>query len=78
MMRTTLALDDDVFIFAKETAQKERISMGKAVSKLVRQSLQNTSQPPTPRLKSKYSVFPMRDEIITSEHIYRLMEQEGI
>lgn len=78
-MRTTLALDDDVFIFAKETAHKERISMGKAVSKLVRQSLQNSNQQtPALRFKSKYSVFPIRDEIITSEHIYRLMEQEGI
>lgn len=79
MMRTTLALDDDVFIFAKETAQRERISMGKAISQLVRKSLQNTSQPAAaPRFKSKYSVFPIRDEIITSEHVYRLMEQEGI
>jgi hypothetical protein len=79
-MRTTLALDDDVFALARQKAQRDHVSLGAAVSELMRQGLRSMQQPavqrPAPR--SKYAVLPARDEIITSEHVYKLMEQEGI
>ena len=31
-MRTTLALDDDIFAYARERAKRERISIGQAIS----------------------------------------------
>ncbi|MBK6593275.1 MAG: hypothetical protein IPG23_11295 [Burkholderiales bacterium] len=79
-MRTTLSLDDDVFAVARQRAQRERISLGEAVSRYVRDALRaNAQAPATPvPLRSKYSVLPARDEIITNEHVRRLMEQEGI
>jgi hypothetical protein len=50
------------------------------VSRYVRDALRaNAQAPATPvPLRSKYSVLPARDEIITNEHVRRLMEQEGI
>lgn len=79
-MRTTLSLDDDVFAVARQRAQRERISLGEAVSRYVRDALRaGTQVPAAPApMRSKYSVLPARDEIITTEHVRRLMEQEGI
>ena len=31
-----------------------------------------------PATRSKYAVLPARHEIIASEHVYKLLEQEGI
>jgi hypothetical protein len=80
IMRTTLALDEDVFIIAKQKAARENITIGKAVSELMRIGIRSESFPAQPRpvIKSKYGVLPARDELITSEHVYSLMEQEGI
>ena len=79
-MRTTLSLDDDVFAVARQRAQRERTSLGEAVSRYIRDGLRaNAQTPATPTgLRSKYSVLPARDEIVTNEHVRRLMEQEGI
>lgn len=78
-MRTTLALDDDVFTLARQRAQRERISMGEAVSRYVREAMraQPASQSGVP-LRSKYSVLPAREQIVTTEHVRRLMDEEGI
>jgi hypothetical protein len=56
------------------------VSLGEAVSRLVREGYRaQTERPATQgKLKSPYSVLPMRDEIITSEHVRRLMDEEGI
>ena len=79
-MRTTLSLDDDVFAVVRLRAQRERTSLGEAVSRYVRDALRaNTQGPATPvAFRSKYSVLAARDEIITTEHVRRLMDQEGI
>ena len=79
-MRTTLSLDDDVFAVARQRAQRERISLGEAVSRYVRDALRANAQAPaaTVPLRSKYSVLPARDEIVTTDHVRRLMDQEGI
>ncbi len=78
-MRTTLALSEDVFLFAKQRAITERVSIGEMVSRLMRLGIQadvKVSQQAKPQ--SKYGLLPARNETITSEHVYRLMEQEGI
>ena len=79
-MRTTLALDDEVFALARLRAQRERISMGEALSRYVREALRANGKSPAvnPALRSKYSLLPARDEIITTEHVRRLMDEEGI
>lgn len=79
-MCPTLALDDDVFALARQKSQRDHVSLGTAVSELMRQGIRSLQQAamrrPAPR--SKYAVLPAIDEIITSEHVYKLVEQEGI
>jgi hypothetical protein len=79
-MRTTLVLDEDVFNIARQKAERDRVSIGAAVSEQVRQGIRSMQLPavqrPAPR--SKYVLLPARDEVITSEHVYKRMEQEGI
>ncbi len=79
-MRTTISIDDDVFNIARQKAQKERVSIGHAISDLVRQGLRNTNTAKAgrPKPRSKYAVLGKRDELITSAHVYKLIEQEGI
>ena len=79
-MRTTLALDDDVLAFARAHAQREHISTGEAVSRLARQGIQaqNSTPAATGQPKSKYALLPARVEVITSEHVRKLMDQEGV
>ena len=79
-MRTTLALDDDVFAFARARAQREHITVGQMISRLAREGIraQNTPRPQLAAPKSKFALLPARDEIITTEHVRDLMDQEGI
>ena len=79
-MRTTLAIDDDVFAYVRAHAQREHISIGEALSRLARQGIQASQQAPAPkaRPKSRFALLPARGEVVTTEHVRRLMEQEGI
>lgn len=76
VVRTTLSLDEDVMILARQLARREGISVGKAVSELVRRGSSRPAATMPPR--NPYTVYPARGEIITSEHVYRLMDEEGI
>jgi hypothetical protein len=78
-MRTTLNLDDDALIVARQVAQRERVSLGEAVSELVRRGA--TAGPPmrvAQPLRGRFALLPVRDEVITPEHVRTLMEREGI
>ena len=79
-MRTTLALDDDVFSFVRTHAQREHISIGEALSRLARDGIRARNMPLQARTptKSKFALLPIRDEIITTEHVRDLLDQEGI
>ena len=84
-MRTTLVIDDDVLFAAKELAVKERKTAGKILSESFRRAIQagnsraSGTKPGHPyALKNGIPVLPRRDEVITTEHIHRLMEEEGI
>lgn len=79
-MRTTLAIDDDIFAYARSHAQRERISIGEAISRLARDGIRAQTMPVTnaAKPKSKFALLPARKEIITTEHIRQLMDQEGI
>ena len=79
-MRTTLTIDDDVLAHARSHAQRERITLGEALSRLAREGIRARSLPadlpghPTCR----FSLLPARGEIITSEHVRDLMDREGM
>ena len=72
-MRTTLTLDEDALNIARQNAQREHLSSGTSVSELMQMPAVQR-----PAARSKYLVLPARNETITSEHVYKLMEQEGI
>jgi len=78
-MRTTLTLSDDVFLIARQLATRDRVSLGEAVSRLARDGARTRAQSPIDAIcQSKYAVLPARAEVITSEHVRRLMDEEGI
>ncbi len=79
-MRTTLSLADDVVLIARQRARIDQISLGEAVSRLVREGCRAQRMQPADSqpLKSRFSVLPVRDELITSEHVRKLMDQEGL
>ncbi len=79
-MRTTISLDEDVLLVARRLAARERLSLGQAVSRLARRGAAEpagSSQPPQ-KLRGRYALLPVRDEVITPEHVRELMEREGI
>ena len=81
-MRTTLNLADDALIAAQTLARRQQISLGEAVSELVRRGARAPTGP-TARsadapLRGRFALLPRRDEAITAEHIRALMEREGL
>jgi hypothetical protein len=79
-MRTTLNLEDDALLVAKRYASREKLSLGEAVSRLVRQAAQRPAEPAKARtaLRGRFALLPARNEVITPEHVRELMEREGI
>jgi hypothetical protein len=86
-VRTTLDIDDDVLIAAKELARKDKVSAGQALSRLARAALGQAAAGAarsSPRGRAAVrsalgiEVLPRRDEIITNEHIDRLRDELGV
>ena len=79
-MRITLALSEDVLLIARQYAARDKVSLGEAVSRLAREGVRFQMQQPATKsvFKSRYSVLPSRDQIVTTEHVRRLMDEEGI
>jgi hypothetical protein len=79
-MRTTLNLSEDAVITARNLAQREQISLGTAVSMLVRRGASvgdaTLTQPAVPVLRGRFALLPTRDEVIGSGHVRELMEPE--
>jgi hypothetical protein len=76
-MRTTLNLEEDAYLAASQHAKRLGISLGAAISRMIRES---RMLPITAQLspRSRFALLPMRDEVITVEHVRELMEREGI
>ena len=79
-MRTTLNLSDDALHVAKHYATRQQLSLGDAVSALIRAGAQAHAQVPTQKaeLRGRFALLPARDEVITVDHVRQLMEREGI
>ena len=80
LMRTTLTLAEDAFLVAKHVAQREKISLGDAVSELVRAGarMSASAAPAQAPLRGRFALLPARDEVISIEHVRELMDREGI
>lgn len=69
-MRITLTLEDDAYAIAKGKAQHEDISIGKAASLLILQSVR-----PPPKVKSK-GVFKSSGGKYTSDQVEEALADE--
>lgn len=73
-------IDEDVLQAAKELASKEHSTAGRIISKLARQALSG----PVNRsdeifvYENGLPVLASRGEIITLEHVQKIMDEEGI
>ncbi len=86
-MRTTLDLEDDIYLHARQIAAAEHVSVGKIVSRMMRESLHApTAQPSasqTPEasgyvIVNGIPVIAADTRVITQELIERIREDEGI
>jgi hypothetical protein len=84
-MRTTLNIDDDVLLAAKELATKEKTTTGKILSEYFRRALRGVNGAETasgkkrmPKMKNGVPLLPSRGEIVTLEKVRKIMEDEGI
>ncbi len=81
-MRTTINLSEDAAIAARNVAQREKLSLGEAISELIRRGASVSDvaaqQRNAPALRGRFALLPARDEIITPQHVRQLMEREGI
>jgi hypothetical protein len=83
-LRTTLDIDDDLMATVKEVARCERISAGKLVSRLLRQSLTSGQEPVAKEAGRKRAVAGFKPfsaragVIVTNEEVNALRRAEGI
>ncbi len=82
-MRTTLDIDDDILLAAKEIARRDRASAGSVISRLARLSLTGASgalaKAPPRRAVCGFVPFESRPGVvITNEMIDRLRDIEGV
>ncbi len=79
-MRTTLTIAEDALLVAKHLAAREKMSLGDAVSALIRTGARAASTPAdmVAPLRGRFALLSARDEVITVERVRDLMEQEGI
>ncbi len=79
-MRTTLNLAEDALIAAQTLARRQHMSLGDAVSELVRRGA-SVAKGPAPQgaeqpLRGRFALLPRRSEVVTADHVRDLMERE--
>ncbi len=83
-MRTTLDIDDDILLAARERAALEGRSLGAVLSALAREALRGATAQGAraasgrQRAGGRFAVMPRRDEIVTLERVRQLQEEEGV
>jgi hypothetical protein len=82
-MRTTLDIEDDVLLAAKELARRSGSSAGQVISRLARQALtqaQASSVPGATEPEAVYGFrpFPARGKVVTNDQVDKLRDDEGI
>ncbi len=81
-MRTTLDIDDDLLLAAKEIARRERSTAGQVVSRLLRRSLTGAAaDAPRGRRSGVAGFVPFAAPpgvLVTNEQVDRLREAEGV
>ena len=85
-MRTTINLEDDVFFAAKAIAKAAHSSVGAGLSDWARrgqqQSLEASGAPSAtaaqpPKTRNGIALLPKRGVMVTSEQVYRLLDEDA-
>lgn len=76
-MRTTLDIDDDVLVAAKERAAGQKTTTGKVISDLARQALTRPASGPLIK-RNGFFVLPSRGGVVTSALVRRLEEEADL
>ncbi len=73
-MRTTLNIEEDALIAAKDLARREKKTAGQIVSELARKGLTGASTVTTDEPKAMYGFrpFPKEGRTVSNELIYKL------
>lgn len=71
-MRTTVTIDNDVLAVARALAERNRISLGSALSELARRGFRNATATAESGDGSVFAV-PPDAEAFTSDDVYRAM-----
>lgn len=73
-MRTTVDIDDDVLLAAREIARQQGLSMGKVLSDLARQAMTRRTDGGT---RDGVPLFPVRNDggVVTLELVNRLRDE---
>lgn len=77
-MRTTLAIDDDVLLIARDLARQQRRSLGEVVSDLARRSLRpGGADASSQTMRNGFVLLPVTnpDAIVTMEMVNALREE---
>ncbi len=81
-MRTTLEIDDEVLLAAKDIARRKHSTAGAVISELARQALTGatTTQSAIAEQAGFYGFQPLPAEgrVVSNETVERLREKEGI
>lgn len=80
-MRTTLDIEPDILLAAKEIAAAERTTAGAIISKLARAGINasfTAAHSQEARQRNGIEMLPPRNEPVTLQHVQKLMDAEGI
>lgn len=81
-MRTTIDLEYDSLIAAKEVAVTENTSLGEVISRLVRQALTGSAAPQgshgLPAPTTGFVPFESRGAVVSNDLINRLRDADGV
>jgi hypothetical protein len=78
-MRTTIDIEEDVLLAAKELARHENTTTGKIISRLARKGLSgNSNRSRKIEYRNGIPLLPRRGVIVTNEMIDKIREEEGI
>ena len=82
-MRTTLNIDEELLIAAKELAEREHKTAGQVVSELLRQALYSRTENRREKKRSGkdnygFRPIPSRGSVVTNQHVNNLRDELGI
>lgn len=78
-MRTTLDIEDDVLLAAKDMARREHLTAGQVISRLARLALTARVDPqPSAPAVGGFRPLPARGAIVSNDQVNALRESEGV